>query len=97
MEPINSFRKLSAWDKIKKAWGLATKPEKAARRQFQNDHPGENVAWTRLSADEDDSFVVGVFYGSTRPPKYIFYSISKQDGETIELADDEPYRPKVWR
>lgn len=96
-EPSNPFRKLSSWDKIKKAWGLATKPEKAARRQFKDDHPDEHVAWTKLSADEDNRFVVGVFYGSTRPPKFLFYAISKLDGETIELADDEPYRPKVWR
>ena len=82
---------------MKKAWGLATSPEKTAKKAFLDSHPSERVAWTTLKADEPERFVVGVFFGNTRPPSYIFYELSKQDGTVSEIEDDSPYRPEVWR
>jgi hypothetical protein len=95
-EPSRSPRRLSAWDRIKKAWGLSTTPEKVARAAFVEDHPDEHVAWTSLAADETGRFVVGVFYGNTRPPRAKFYEVAKSDGIARQIADDAPYSSKTW-
>jgi hypothetical protein len=57
----------------------------------------DSIVWTILTAEESDRFVVGVFYGDTRPPRYIFFAIDKSTDEATVVADDTPYRPKVWR
>lgn len=40
---------------------------------------------------------MGVFYGTTRPPRYKFFAVSKEEFTVQELEDDAAYRPKVWR
>ena len=77
--------------------GLPTQPEKVARGAFSLLHPDRCVAWTTLAAEEDERFVVGIFYGDTRPPSYAFYAVSKQTGEATSLDDDSAYRPQTWR
>lgn len=96
-KPSNPYSTLTAWDRVRRALGLATAPEKEVKRVFQESEPGEHVAWTSLSADEPRRFVVGVFYGRTRPPRHAFFEVSKTDGTVRELDDDGPYRPGEWR
>jgi hypothetical protein len=85
------------WEAVKRALGLQTEPERLAREAFLSLHPGEHVAWTHLTADETDRYVVGVYYGTTRPPSYAFFAVTKGATHVEPLVDDEPYRPRVWR
>ena len=85
------------WQVIKKALGLPTWPAKAARQAFRQSHPEQHFGKTILAADEDDRFVVCVLYGSTRPPRRIYYAVSKITGEVAPLDDDSAYRPKIDR
>jgi hypothetical protein len=50
-----------------------------------------------LAADEPERFVLGVFYGETRPPNFTFYAVIKTGGEATPLDDDSAYRPIRWR
>jgi hypothetical protein len=70
---------------------------KAVGYEFRRLYPNERIAWTTLLADEDARYVIGVFYGSTRPPSYQFFGVSKLSGLVQQIEDDEVYRPKVWR
>lgn len=71
-------------------------PVKAAKQTFRESYPDQEIAWTRCTTEET-RYVVGVFYGSTRPPRYIFYTIDKTDNSAAILQNDENYRPKQWR
>lgn len=71
--------------------------EKASVAEFLAANPGEYVAWTTLAADEETRYVVGVFYGDTRPPRYCFFAVDKATMEARVLEDDSDYRPKDWR
>jgi len=75
----------------------STEPEKIIREVFRQLRPEQHIAWSKLSADESDRFVVGIFYGDTRPPRYSFYAVNKATGEVTQIDDDSAYRPKVWR
>jgi hypothetical protein len=70
---------------------------RAAKEAFRRLYPTETIGWTTLRADEDTRYIVGVFYGSTRPPHYMFFEVSKDSAIARKLDDDEPYRPRVWR
>ena len=85
------------WRSMRKVLGLQTKAEKIAREAFRLLHSDQRIAWTTLAADEADRFVVGVFYGDTRPPNFTFYAVSKTGGEATPLDDDSAYRPTLWR
>lgn len=97
MDTMASVATLSSWDRLRRALGLPTSPEKAARARFRDERPGEPVAWTTLAADEPERWVAGVFYGTTRPPQYRFYAVDKRTGHVLALADDSAYRPRGWR
>lgn len=84
-------------ERLKRFLGLATAPERAAKAAFARAHPAKRIAWTRLTAEEELRFVVGIYYGDTRPPRYAFYAVNKESGEVRPIDDDSPYRPKVWR
>jgi hypothetical protein len=88
---------MQLWETMRRVLGVASAPEKIAAAAFRNSHPAEPVAWTRLAAEENGRFVVGVFYGSTRPPRFRFYEVAKATMRARELNDDEDYRPKQWR
>lgn len=70
---------------------------RAAQCEFRSRYPEEHIVWTKMSADETDRYVIGVFYGDTRPPRYRFYAVKKQTGSVAELEDVSVYRPKDWR
>lgn len=74
-----------------------TEAEKSAIAEFLALHPGERIAWTRITAEEEARYVVGVFYGNTAPPRYQFFAVPKATYMAQVLEDDENYRPKVWR
>jgi len=92
---------MGIWQWLGWVVGLPTEPgmqpEKLAEETFCRLEPDEQVAWTRLAADEPERFVVGVFYGATTPPSYRFFAVSKENGQVTQLVDDSAYRPKVWR
>ena len=71
--------------------------QKEVRDFFLSQHPTEKYVHTRMRADEPDRFVIGVFYGDTRPPRYQFYAVSKQSFLVQKIEDTSPYRPKIWR
>jgi hypothetical protein len=69
-----------------------------ARAAFDHEHPEGRSHNAIVLADEPERHVVRVFYGDTRPPGLAHYAVPKRDGAVAELlADDAPYRPKVWR
>lgn len=70
---------------------------RAAKEAFRRLYPTETIGWTTLCADEDTRYIVGVFYGSTRPPHHMFFEVSKDSAIARKLEDDELYRPRVWR
>jgi hypothetical protein len=70
---------------------------RAAKEAFGRMYPDETIGWTTFRADEDTRYIVGVFYGATRPPYYIFFEVRKNSDFARQLEDDEPYRPRVWR
>jgi len=76
---------------------VPSEPEKIAREAFRRLRPDQRVAWSRVVADEPHRFVVGVFYGDTRPPSCTLYSVSKVIAEVRLLDDDSAYRPKRSR
>jgi len=89
---------ISTWGRIKRAFGVPTEPERAARVAFAADNPKKKIVWTTLAADEGSRFVVGVFYAwGGVPPRFVFYAVSKDGLRAAPLEDDSPYRPKVWR
>ena len=91
--------KIFQWRKQQFAWPAErpSSPDKAAVAAFLAAHPGEHIAWTRVAGDEEDRYVIGVFYGRTRPPRYQFFSVLKASQEVQALEDDSAYRPKGWR
>ena len=70
---------------------------RVAKEAFGRLYPNETIGWTTLRADEDTRYIVGVFYGSTRPPSFMFFEVSKDLAIARQLEDDKPYRPRVWR
>lgn len=50
-----------------------------------------------LKADEADRFVIWVWYGHTRPPRYKFFYVNKSDLAARVLEDNSKYRPQMWR
>jgi hypothetical protein len=88
---------MAFWHAIAKTLGLPTEPERRARAAFRELHPEQCIAWSRVAAEEVDRFVVGVFYGDSRPPRYCFFAISRASAGVTPLDDDSAYRPKVWR
>jgi hypothetical protein len=66
--------------------------EKTASHAFRRLHPDERIAWTSVRAEEHDRFVVGIFYGRTRPPRHTFFAIDKSTDEVTLVKDDTPYR-----
>jgi hypothetical protein len=70
--------------------------ERRARELFRATHPKSPIAWSTVK-EEEEQFVVGVFFGSTRPPHYTFYSVSKGDSIATPIPDDAAYAPKNWR
>jgi hypothetical protein len=68
-----------------------------ASHEFRRLYPDERVSWTTLRSDEETRFVIGVYYGSTKPPRYKFFEVTKDVGSARELQDDANYRPSVWR
>lgn len=96
---LKEFRlqpRMTMWQSLKRALGFPTQAEKIAREAFRRLHPDQRIAWSRLAADEPDRFVVGVFYGDTKPPSYSFYAVSKTTAEVTPIDDGSAYRPKVW-
>lgn len=74
-----------------------SRPLKLVRRFFQEQYPQQSIAWLRLSADEPSRWVVGVFYGSTIPPRYKFFAVDRKSERIAELDDFQQYAPKQWR
>ena len=70
---------------------------RAAKEKFQEHFPGEKVSWTRFVADEESRWVVGVFYGQSKLPRYSFWAVAKASGTVGIIESDGKYRPKVWR
>jgi hypothetical protein len=76
---------------------LEPPPVKRVRQFFRQHFPNESLAWLRLAAEEESRWVVGVFFGDTRPPNYKFFAMSRASGEISELEDCSQYAPKRWR
>ncbi len=80
---------------------LGTSPRRraraAAKEEFRRLYPDERVACTTLRADEEARYIVGVFYGSARPPRYRFFEVGKDSGLARQIDDDQSYRPRLWR
>ena len=74
-----------------------SRPLKLVRRFSQEQYPQQSIAWLRLSADEPSRWVVGVFYGSTIPPRYKFFAVDRKSERIAELDDFQQYAPKQWR
>jgi hypothetical protein len=72
-------------------------PLKQFRQFFRQHFPNETVAWLQLAATEQSRWVVGVFFGSTKPPSYKFFAVSRASGEISELDDCSQYAPRLWR
>jgi hypothetical protein len=70
--------------------------EESARALFRATNPAFSIAWSTLK-EEQDRYVVGIFFGSTRPPHYKFYVVSKNGLIATLLADDSDYAPRNWR
>jgi hypothetical protein len=82
---------------ILKAVGRYVSPaERSARSHFRLIDTESKIAWSTVK-EEEERFVVGVFFGSTRPPQYKFYEVSKKELVATLLADDSAYSPKNWR
>jgi hypothetical protein len=64
---------------------------RAAHKEFYLQHPNDRIAWSRIAADEPGRYVVGVFYGYTRPPGYRFYAVEKRTNRAVELEDGSSY------
>ena len=69
--------------------------EKIARSHFRSFDAESKIAWSTLK-EEEGRFVVGVYFGSTRPPRYKFYTVSKNELVATPLDDDSAYAPKNW-
>jgi hypothetical protein len=81
---------------ILKAVGRYVSPaEESARRHFRSVDADSKIAWSTLK-EEESRFVVGVFFGSTRPLRYKFYEVSKKELVASPLDDDSAYAPKKW-
>jgi hypothetical protein len=74
-----------------------TEAEKSAIAQFLVLHPDETIRWTHLTAEEEDRYVVGVFYSDWKPPRYQFFAVEKTTMQAQVIEDDTAYRPKGWR
>gem|GEM_PF-4593083 len=57
----------------------------------------EEHGYPHLKVDEPDRFVIWVWYGQTRPPRYQFFYVNKSDLLAHVMKDDSNYRPKLWR
>jgi hypothetical protein len=80
-----------------KIFGRYVSPaERRAREVFRATHPDASIAWSTIK-EEADRFIVCVFFGSTRPPRYKFYAVSKESLAAVPLVDDSAYAPKNWR
>jgi hypothetical protein len=75
---------------------LERRPLKLVREFFRQHFPQESIAWLRLAASEPSRWVVGVFYGSTRPPRYKFFAVDRETEQITELDDLRQYAPKQW-
>ena len=65
-----------------------------ARAAFVATHPGEDIAWVELTADEPGRYVVGLCFRTlegARPPGRVHYAVSKPDLHAAELVDDVAY------
>ncbi len=76
---------------------LESQPLKIVRRFFRQQYPNESIAWLRLSAAQPERWVVGVFFGSARPPRYKFFAVNRRSEEIVELVDCRQHAPKQWR
>jgi hypothetical protein len=81
---------------IRRAFQMAD-PEQLARAAFTSRYPDEPIAWTVVQADEGPRIVVGVLYGRTIPPRYMFFAVNRATDEVVPIEDETPYRPRVWR
>jgi len=87
--------RFSEWLRV--GFGFRSEAERRVVALFRATHPDQHVAWTSLVADEDDRCVVGVYYGTTRPPCFLFFSVDRRSGAITALEDAKAYAPKVWR
>jgi hypothetical protein len=74
-----------------------SRPKKLARDYFRHHYSHRPIGWVSLTATEPSRWVVGVFFGSTRPPRYKFFAVERGSGAVTEVADCSPYAPKNWR
>ncbi len=82
---------------VLQALGRSVSPaEKSARASFCAAHPESRVAWSTVK-EEPARYVVGIFYGVTRPPRFKFYTVSKPDLIAAPLEHASTYMPKKWR
>ena len=89
---------LSILDRLKRALGVQTGPEKLARREFARAYPDRRVVGTRLVSDEIERFVVGVTWDwGGIPPTWIFFEVLKSTGSVSPLTDDAAYQPRNSR
>lgn len=87
----------AVWEALRKAFGLPTEPEKAARKLFRQRHP-ERIVWSAIAANEAGRFVISVLYNwGGVPPACRCYSVDKASGQVEELADDAAYCPQLRR
>ncbi len=82
---------------LRKLLGMPSQAEKVACAAFERSHRGDRVAWTKLVADENNRFVVAVFYGMSSPPACVFYAVDKRTSEAAPLQDDTAYRAAASR
>ena len=78
--------------------GPRRQPERTARRvasqEFRLLYPNEGIAWTALRAVEETRYIIGVYYGTTRPPYRKYFEILKGSTVALELENDAIYRPR---
>ena len=74
-----------------------SRPKKLVRDYFRHQHPHRSIAWISLAATEPSRWVVGVFFGSTCPPRYKFFAVERASEAVDEIVDCSRYAPKQWR
>jgi hypothetical protein len=57
----------------------------------------EERGYLQFKKDEPDRFVFWVLYGQTRPPRFQFFYVGKNDLEAHLMEDNSNYRPEIWR
>ena len=73
---------------------LEPRPLKLVRRCFADKNPHQRIAWVLLSAVEPSRWIVGVFFGPTRPPNYKFFAVGRNSEQVTELDEYSEYTPK---